>query len=160
MRQFTLELNKNIQRPVIKLTDWHQYDVMLDTGALFPVWVDDEATLIAMGSECIKDSVEFSGIGGKANGKLYRLPYLKIGDLIYPGLPIIAYQIEIPCQMLLSATMFSHLRYEVDDENHCLNVTVPDSQSCVRNLTIKDENGHLQVLCTSGDENLIDTAVK
>ena len=62
--------------------------------------------------------------------------------------------------MLLSATMFSHLRYEVDDENHRLNVTVPDSQSCVRNLTIKDENGHLQVLCTSGDENLIDTAVK
>ena len=78
MKQFTLELNKNVQRPVVKLADWHQFNVMLDTGALFPVWV-------------------------------------------------------------------------VDDENHMLNVTVPDRQSCVRNLTIWEENGHLQVLCVSGD---------
>jgi hypothetical protein len=24
MKQFTLELNKNVQRPVAKLADWHQ----------------------------------------------------------------------------------------------------------------------------------------
>ena len=54
MRQFTLELNKNIQRPVAKLSDWHQFNVMLDTGALFPVWVDDEEVLTDMGAECIK----------------------------------------------------------------------------------------------------------
>ena len=82
MRQFTLELYDNVQRPVVYLPDWHKFDAMLDTGALFPVWVDD-----------------------------------------------------------------------VD---HRLIVTVPDSQSFVRNLTIKDENGHLQVLCVSGDENMID----
>lgn len=85
---------------------------MLDTGALFPVWVDEEDVLIDMGAECINEAVEFGGFGGKAKGKLYKLPYFKIGDLIYPGLPVIAYQIEIPCQMLLSATMFSHLRWE------------------------------------------------
>ena len=54
--------------------------------------------------------------------------------------------------MILSASMFSGLRYEIDDENHKLNVTIPDTQSFVRNLTIWDENGHLQVLCVSGDE--------
>ena len=36
------------------------------------------------------------------------------------------------------------------EEWHKLNVIVPDSQSHVRNLKIWDENGHLQVLCTSG----------
>ncbi len=51
--------------------------------------------------------------------------------------------------MILSASMFSGLRYEIDDENHKLNVVVPDSQSYVRNLRIWDESGHLQVLCTS-----------
>lgn len=152
MKQFTLELNKNIQRPVAKLSDWHQFNAMLDTGALFPVWVDDEEVLIDMGAECINESVEFGGFGGKARGKLYRLPFFKLGELIYPDFPVIAYKIEIPCQMLLSASMFSHLRYEIDDENHNLNITVPDSQSCVRNLTIWDENGHLQVLCVSGED--------
>ena len=155
MKQFTLELNKNIQRPVAKLTDWHQFDVMLDTGALFPVWVDDEDVLMDLGAKCVRESVEFGGFGGRVKGKMYKLPYFKIGELIYPGLPVIAYQMEIPCQMLLSASMFTHLRYEVDDENHRLNVTIPDSQSCVRNLTIWEEKGHLHVLCVSGDESIL-----
>ena len=154
MKQFTLDLYDNIQRPVIYLPDWNKFDVMLDTGALFPVWVDEEAVLTELGAECVKDSVEFGGFGGKAKGKLYKLPYFKMGELIYPGLPVIAYQIEIPCQMILSASMFSHLRYEIDDENHKLNVTVPDKQSCVRNLTIWEENGHLQVLCVSGKDEI------
>lgn len=153
MKQFSLPLYKTIQRPVVYLPDWHKFDVMLDTGALFPVWVDDEAILADLGAECVKDNVEIGGIGGKAKGKLYKLPYFKLGDLIYPGLPIVAYSMEVPCHMLLSATMFSKLRYEIDDDNHVLNVTIPDSQSCVRNMTIRDENGHLQVLCVSGDES-------
>ena len=37
MKQFTLDLNENIQKPVARLVDWHQFNVMLDTGALFPV---------------------------------------------------------------------------------------------------------------------------
>ncbi len=152
MKQFSLQLYDNIQRPVVYLPEWHKFDAMLDTGALFPVWVDDEDILDDLGAECIKEYVEFGGIGGRAKGKLYKLPYLKLGELIYPELPIVAYNLEVPCQLLLSATMFSKLRYEVDDENHMLNVTIPDKQSCVRNLTIRDENGHLQVLCVSGDE--------
>ena len=45
MKQFTLELYDNIQRPVVYLPDWHKFNAMLDTGALFPVWVDDEEGL-------------------------------------------------------------------------------------------------------------------
>ena len=107
MKQFTLDLSKNVQRPVAKLTDWHQFNVMLDTGALFPVWVDEEDILLDLDAVCVKETVEFGGFGGNAKGKLYRLPYFKIGELVYPGLPVIAYQIELPCQMLLSSSMFS-----------------------------------------------------
>ena len=91
MKQFTLELYDNIQRPVVYLPDWHKFNAMLDTGALFPVWVDDEESLKDLGAECLREDVEFGGIGGNAKGKLYRLPFVKIGDLIYPKLPMVAY---------------------------------------------------------------------
>ena len=155
MKQFTLDLNENIQRPVSRLADWHQFAVMLDTGALFPVWVDEEKALIKLGAECIKEKVTFGGFGGEAVGNLYRLPYFKIGELIFPRLPVISCKVKAPCHMILSASMFSKLRYEIDDEHHKLNVTIPDTQSTVRNLTIWDENGHLQVLCSSGDEEYL-----
>ena len=155
MKQFTLDLNENIQRPVARLADWHQFDVMLDTGALFPVWVDEEKALIKLGAECIKEKVTFGGFGGEAVGNLYKLPYFKIGELIFPGLPIISCKVKAPCHMILSASMFSKLRYEIDDEHHKLNVVIPDTQTTVRNLTIWDENGHLQVLCSSGDETYL-----
>lgn len=45
--------------------------------------------------------------------------------------------------------MFQHLRYEIDDENHKFNVTIPDRESCIRNLKIQDKNGKLHVLCNS-----------
>ena len=136
MKQFTLDLNENIQKPVARLVDWHQFNVMLDTGALFPVQVDEEKALIKLGAECIKENVTFGGFGGEAVGNLYRLPYFKIGELIFPGLPVISCEVKAPCHMILSVSMFSKLRYEIDDEHHKLNVTIPDTQSTVRNLTI------------------------
>ena len=155
MKQFSLELYSTIQRPVIYLPHWHKFDAMLDTGALFPVWVDDESILSDLGATCVSENVEFGGIGGNVNGKMYKLPYLKLGELIYPQLPVVAHSMNVPCNILLSATMFSNLRYEIDDENHMLNITIPDVQSCVRNMFIRNEKGHLQVLCVSGDESTI-----
>ncbi len=49
MIEFTLDLYSNIQRPVIFLEDWHKFDAMLDTGALFPVWVEEERALSKIG---------------------------------------------------------------------------------------------------------------
>lgn len=149
MKQFTMPLYENSQRLITNLPEWYNFDVMLDTGAIFPVWVAEEETLIKLGASHIKNDIEFSGFGGKAKGNLYRLPYFKFGSLIYPNLPIVACEIAVPCQMIMSVTMFSRLRYEVDDENHMFNITIPDNQTAVRNLTIRDENGHIRVLCMS-----------
>ena len=31
MKQFTLSLDENLQRPVVHLTDWYGFDAMLDS---------------------------------------------------------------------------------------------------------------------------------
>lgn len=45
MKQITLQLNERMQRPVVFLENWHRVDAMLDTGALFPIWVRNEKYL-------------------------------------------------------------------------------------------------------------------
>ena len=64
MKQFTLGLYDNIQRPVVFLENWHKYDAMLDTDALFPVWIAEEETLEKLGAMCVENDVPFGGFGG------------------------------------------------------------------------------------------------
>ena len=79
MKQFTLDLKKTTQRPVVHLESFYGYDAMLDSGALFPIWVSEEETLIELGAELKLENVEFGGFGGKSIGKLYKLPMLQVG---------------------------------------------------------------------------------
>lgn len=53
--------------------------------------------------------------------------------------------------LILSATMFDGLIYEINTKTHKLNITVPNGESNVRNLRIEDSNGHLHVLCSSDE---------
>ena len=152
MKQFTLSLLDNAQRPIAKLENFFRIRALLDTGAVIPVWVRDETDLKAIGGVPIAYNQMFSGFGGETVGTLYKIPLFKCGDLMFPNLPIIASRIDLPCQMILSATMFSHLIYEIDDYCHKLNVTIPDKESHIRNLKIEDKNGRLYVLCTGEDE--------
>ncbi len=149
MKQFTLSL-LNDQRPVLYFDDKPRKTALLDTGALFPVWIQDKQYLEKMGGVCVKDHVSFGGFGGEAEGYLYRLPSLTIGNLVYPNFPLIACdKIDLPYHMILSATMFRNLLYEIDDKHHHLNITVPDDESLIRNMIIEDANGVLHVLCHS-----------
>ena len=152
MKQFTLPLIQKAQRPTARLENFFHIRAMLDTGSLFPVWVEAEEILKSIGGLPIAYNQPFGGFGGMTAGTLYRLPLFRCGDLIFPEMPIIASRINLPCQMLLTATMFSGLIYEVDDHNHRFNVTIPDKESHIRKLTIEDRNGVLHVLCTSGRE--------
>lgn len=148
MKQFTLPLIKKAQRPTARLENFFRLRAMLDTGAVLPVWVEDEELLKNIGGVPIAFNQPFGGFGGTTTGTLYRIPLFRCGELMYPEFPIIAAHIDLPCQMLLSATMFSGLIYEVDDCNHKFNVTIPDHESHIRKLTIEDKNGHLHILCT------------
>ena len=147
LKQFTLPLKRNTQRPVVILNDFYDLEVMLDTGALFPVWVEGEELLKELGGVLIAEDVVFSGFGGRANGRLYKLSMLKVGSLVFPEFHIIACRMNLPCFMMMSATMFRHMIYEIDDYNYRFNVTIPESESEVRNLHIWDSEGRLHVAC-------------
>ena len=60
-------------------------------------------------------------------------------------------ELDTPFNLILSATMFQSLIYEVDDKNHRFNVTVPDGESTVRNLRIENSDGRIFVLCNSAE---------
>lgn len=151
MKQFMLNINSRYQRPVIQLNSWHNFEALLDTGAFFPVWTADERILNVLGGKCVKHNVTFGGFGGETSGNLYELTSMLIGSLVFPGIHIIACKDlkDVPFQLILSATMFSGLIYEIDDKNHKLNVMIPDDESIVRNLTIKDSEGKLHIMCES-----------
>ena len=147
----TLELDSTYQRPGVTLDNFYGLDAMIDTGAVYPVWMNGEASLHKLGATKIMDSIEFGGLGGMTKGSLYEIPMFQLGDLIYPCMRIIAHRSNFPVPILLPATMFNNLIYEIDNKHHRLNITVPDDESISRNLTIKDENGHLRVFCTSAE---------
>lgn len=150
MKQFTLRLDARQQRPVVALRNG--LSALLDTGAYFPVWTDSEEVLVSgMGGTLVRKHVPFTGFGGTTYGNLYQMT-LEVGGLIFPNMHIIANdELELSYNLILSATMFQHLIYEIDDKNHKLNITLPQGESNVRNLKIEDKNGHLHVFCNSAD---------
>lgn len=149
MKQFTLRMNKAYQRPIIELKTWYGFEALLDTGAFFPIWTADEKILAKVGGNLEKSNVKFRGFGGETVGNLYQVNTFVIGDLIFSNMSIIACNDlkQVPFQLILSATMFDNLIYEIDCKNHRLNVTIPDDESVVRNLRIKDSEGKLYVFC-------------
>lgn len=151
MKQFTLSLAKNSLRPVVKLENWNNFRALLDTGAFFPIWTAEERILNDLGGKIVKQDVSFSGFGGTTKGNLYELQKLIIGDLIFPNTHIVACKDlkDVPFQLILSATMFYGLIYEIDAKHYKFNVTIPDHESNVRNLRIEDSNGRLHILCHS-----------
>lgn len=151
MKQFTLPLRDDVQRPTAKLENFFHLHALIDTGALLPVWVRDEVELKAIGGVLVASNQPFGGFGGMTKGTLYRIPIFRCGDLLFPDFPIIASHADLPCQIILSATMFSGLIYEIDDCHHQMNVTIPDKESTIRRMTIEDRNGRLHVLCTGAD---------
>ena len=151
MKQFTLSLDETSSRPIVLLNNWNKIRALLDTGSFLPVWTADENLLTHLGGVCIKKDVPFGGFGGTTKGNLYKLSNIVIGDLIFPNIHIIACKDLnfVPFQLILSATMFRNLIYEIDDKHHKLNVTIPDNESTVRNLIIQSNDGKIKVLCGS-----------
>ena len=147
MKQFTLKLDKNRQRPVVLLSNG--LTALLDTGAYIPVWTDVEDILVSdMGAELIKENVPLSGFGGSTYGNLYKVS-IDIGGIFYPNMHIIANNdINASFNLILSATMFDGLIYQIDTVNHVLNIDVPDHESNIRNLRIENKHGKQLVLCS------------
>ena len=151
MKQYTLKLDNTRQRPVVILNNG--LTALFDTGAYIPVWTDDEDILTSeLGAQLVRKGVPLSGFGGCTYGNLYKVN-IDIGGILYPNMHIIANnEINATFNLILSATMFEGLIYQIDTVNHVLNVEVPDWESNVRNLRVVSEEGKLFVLCDAIDE--------
>lgn len=150
MRQFSLKMDVAQQRPVILLEN--ALTALLDTGAYIPIWTDEEEILLSdMGGKLLKSSVPFTGFGGTTYGNLYQVT-LKVGDLIFLNMHIIANNdLNFSYNLIISATMFDGLSYEINTRTHWLHVTVAEDSDLVRNLRIIDSNGRLHVLCEAAE---------
>lgn len=147
MKQFTLPLDATQQRPVVLLKN--TLTALLDTGAYIPIWTDEEDILVSvLGGKLIKKGVPFTGFGGIAYGNLYQVT-LEVGNLMFPNMHIVANsELNTSYNLILSATMFDGLIYEINTKTHRLNVSIPDGETNVRNLRVKDSNGSIHVLCS------------
>ena len=150
--QFTMKLRSSLKRPVVSIPNFFNITAMIDTGALIPVWVKDEAILQACGAKFLFGNAGFSGFGGETSGNVYQIQNFTFGNLLFPTFHIVTSKINIPAQMILPATMFDGLVYEFDTDNHAMNITIPDTQSKVRNLVLERKDGRMIVLCNNVNE--------
>lgn len=143
--QMTIQLDKEARRPIAQI-DWFEgCRALIDTGALFPVWNKSEDALVKkLGAELIRKDVTFKGFGGETQGNLYRVNFI-LNNLHYINMPIIANRIQgANWSMLLSATMFDGMVYEIDTVNKKLNIDVKDNQP-VRILRLSDDDNSISV---------------
>lgn len=153
MNSFELDLNKCFQRPVVKLGGFNNFNALLDTGSVFPVWTTSEDVLKSIGGVCVKQSCIFGGFGGNVDGKLYTIPMLKVGDFVYPNMHIILYSEleDINFDLILSATMFNGLRYEINNIDNKFKVYYKNEQDRIRNIVIKGSNKNIKIFTSLGN---------
>ncbi|MBO6305252.1 MAG: hypothetical protein J6M62_09290 [Selenomonadaceae bacterium] len=150
MQILSFELLKNTNRPILTLPTFHNTRALIDTGAVFPVWCGEEELLKEYGAEKILDSVPFGGFGGMTTGALYRLSIFNLGGLIFPHMNIIVHEgFSLTSPLILPATIFRNLIFEIDNKRHTLKITIPDDESNIRNFIIREENGHLRVFVSN-----------
>ena len=144
MKQITMNLDENHLRPITELSAFYEISALIDTGADFPVWIGDKEVLEAMNAVPLNKTVYFTGFGGSVQGELYRLDLIFGSSLnnsiIYNKMPIIACDQlnSTNYQIILPATIFENMVYQIDNINHKLNIDIPDGQVS-RNLGFSEE---------------------
>lgn len=151
MQQIVLKLYNEFQRPMFNIHD-DKLIALMDTGALYPVWTKSEEMLVKLlNAKHIKGNIPISGFGGIAYENMYEIPILKVGTLIYPSIHIVAATNlrNTPFHIILSATMFSRLSYEIDNIHSKFKITILDNESTVRNYKLIDSKGNIHIMCQS-----------
>lgn len=141
----TTQLDNKARRPIAHINWFKGCRALIDTGALFPIWNGDGKSLEqGFHAELKRKNVIFGGFGGKAKGDLYRVNF-EINGLHYLDMPIMASELEgTNWNMIISATMFEGMAYEIDTVNKKLNINTQDNQP-VRILRLSGDNNNVSV---------------
>lgn len=120
-------------------------ECLLDTGADIPVWVGSLSELKRLyNARLVKKDTCFSGFGGSNKCDLYYIDFYFSSvteSLIFPEMPIAVLKEfdEYPFNMILSASMFYGLIYEIDTVQSKLKITIKDGCERIRKLNIRFE---------------------
>jgi len=142
MKEFSIPLKKDYQRPVIEL---YNLPTLIDTGSVIPVFSIFPSTLEKYFEiELILENESIEGFGGKERGTIYSIKNFEIGNLIFRDFEVfvpIRPRVQFP--FLLSATLFYGMEYTVDTINNNFVVRMKDEQKFEREFKIKELNGKL-----------------
>lgn len=143
--QVTVQLDDEARRPIAKINWFNGCRALIDTGALFPIWNKSEDILIRkLGAVLVKKDITFGGFGGEARGNLYRVNF-ELNSIHYIDMPIIAGELKgTNRHIIVSATMFDGMTYEIDTINKRLNIDTKDNQT-IRILRLSSDNNNLSV---------------
>lgn len=135
---YNLDTKEN--SPVIVLPWFHNCRVLIDTGATLPMWLKSITPLKLKGAVKENQTVNLNGVGGSSTGDLYRVNF-EIGNIHFKNLPIVHKEISVAdAYMILPATLFEGMIYEIDNISHRLKIKV-DDKAYYRDFRIKDESG-------------------
>lgn len=135
---YSLDTKEN--SPVIVLPWFNNCRVLIDTGATLPMWLKSVIPLKIKGAIKENYTVDLNGVGGSSTGDLYRVNF-DFGNIHFKNLPIVHKEISVAdAYMILPATLFEGMTYEVDNINHTFKVRV-DNKEYYRDFKIKDKTG-------------------
>ena len=145
-----LPLDVTFDRPIVQLRQMKGMFAMIDTGALCPIWVQDERELLSSYNvRCEKEDVTFTVFGGiVVHGSLYTIDVFTLDNsLFYTNMPIIASRDESfrDVSMLFPMTMFRGMQVALDPQAGVLELTILDGQPS-RRIKITDEGGEIHIL--------------
>lgn len=135
---YSLDTREN--SPVIVLPWFNNCRVLIDTGATLPMWLKSVIPLKIKGAIKENHMVNLNGVGGNSTGDLYRINF-DFGNIHFKNLPIVHKEISVAdAYMILPATLFEGMVYEIDNINHTFKVKV-DNKEYYRDFKIKDKRG-------------------
>ncbi len=113
---------------------------LIDTGATIPIWIKSIIPLKIKGAIKENRKIHLKGIGGSSSGDLYRVNF-DFGNIHFKDLPIVHKEIIVAdAYIILPATLFDGMVYEIDNVRHILKVKV-DNKQYYRNFKLKNADG-------------------
>lgn len=142
MKEFSIPLAKDYQRPVIEL---YKLPTLIDTGAVIPVFSIFPSTIEKyFEAKLIFENESIEGFGGKERGSVYSIKNFQVGELIFNDFEVfVPREPHIKFPFLLSATLFYGMEYTFDMINGKFTVRMKDEQNFERDFKIRQLNNKL-----------------
>lgn len=136
MKEFSIPLKKDYQRPVIEL---YKLPTLIDTGSVIPVFSIFPTTLEKYFEiKLVLENETIEGFGGKEKGSVYSIKNFEVGELIFKDFEVfVPVRPKIQFPFLLSATLFYGMDYDFDTINGNFIVRMKDEQNFERDFKIK-----------------------